>query len=225
MFRGLSRGQLTDLLSSSHQPDDYPDLFIQSLRRVWAEAAAKIPNIMVPNEPLLFSELVLDENNDLQEVQRPPGSNSCGMVAWIFTMRAFCLPSLLPSQCDDSDVGSLACYIQSPPSTPRDERLLSSPTTSPTRSDRSVPLRTTTSSRPRQSPRSTVFPVSASSIEPVLNLEFRLSKSLLDSSPPGIYLSANSGARLGIAEELLNLFQAAFNDANDPLKGVKYLYL
>lgn len=42
---------------------------------------------------------------------------------------------------------------------------------------------------------------------------------------PRIYLSANSGARLGIAEELLNLFQAAFVDPADPLKGVKYLYL
>jgi acetyl-CoA carboxylase/biotin carboxylase 1 len=31
--------------------------------------------------------------------------------------------------------------------------------------------------------------------------------------------------RLGIAEELLNLFKAAFNDDNDPQKGIKYLYL
>lgn len=42
---------------------------------------------------------------------------------------------------------------------------------------------------------------------------------------PRIYLSANSGARLGIAEELLNLFKAAFVDPADPSKGLKYLYL
>lgn len=42
---------------------------------------------------------------------------------------------------------------------------------------------------------------------------------------PRIYLSANSGARLGIAEELVHLFKAAWNDPSDPHKGVKYLYL
>ncbi|KDQ51054.1 hypothetical protein JAAARDRAFT_140847 [Jaapia argillacea MUCL 33604] len=42
---------------------------------------------------------------------------------------------------------------------------------------------------------------------------------------PRIYLSANSGARLGLAEEAINLFSCAFNDKNHPEKGVNYLYL
>lgn len=42
---------------------------------------------------------------------------------------------------------------------------------------------------------------------------------------PRIYLSANSGARIGIAEEALPLFSAAWNDNNHPEKGVSYLYL
>lgn len=42
---------------------------------------------------------------------------------------------------------------------------------------------------------------------------------------PRIYLSANSGARIGIAEELLPLFSAAWNDNDHPEKGVNYLYL
>lgn len=42
---------------------------------------------------------------------------------------------------------------------------------------------------------------------------------------PRIYLSANSGARLGIAEELTDLFRAAWNDSEKPDKGFKYLYL
>jgi acetyl-CoA carboxylase/biotin carboxylase 1 len=42
---------------------------------------------------------------------------------------------------------------------------------------------------------------------------------------PRIYLSANSGARLGLAEEVLPLFSAAWNDAAHPEKGVNYLYL
>jgi acetyl-CoA carboxylase/biotin carboxylase 1 len=42
---------------------------------------------------------------------------------------------------------------------------------------------------------------------------------------PRIYLSANSGARLGLAEEIKHLFHVAWEDANNPDKGFKYLYL
>ena len=42
---------------------------------------------------------------------------------------------------------------------------------------------------------------------------------------PRIYLSANSGARIGLAEEALPLFSAAWNDHARPEKGVSYLYL
>lgn len=42
---------------------------------------------------------------------------------------------------------------------------------------------------------------------------------------PRIYLSANSGARLGIATELMPHFKVAFNDREKPEAGFKYLYL
>lgn len=42
---------------------------------------------------------------------------------------------------------------------------------------------------------------------------------------PRIYLSANSGARIGIAEELLPYFKVAWNEEGNPEKGFKYLYL
>lgn len=42
---------------------------------------------------------------------------------------------------------------------------------------------------------------------------------------PRIYLSANSGARLGIATELMPHFKIAFNDPNKQEAGFKYLYL
>ncbi|KWU41533.1 hypothetical protein RHOSPDRAFT_36903 [Rhodotorula sp. JG-1b] len=42
---------------------------------------------------------------------------------------------------------------------------------------------------------------------------------------PRVYLSANSGARLGIAEELVDKFDVAWVDASRPEKGFKYLYL
>jgi acetyl-CoA carboxylase/biotin carboxylase 1 len=42
---------------------------------------------------------------------------------------------------------------------------------------------------------------------------------------PRIYLSANSGARLGLAYELIPHFSVAWNDPEKPDKGFKYLYL
>lgn len=42
---------------------------------------------------------------------------------------------------------------------------------------------------------------------------------------PRIYLSANSGARIGIADELVPLFKVAWNEVGSPDKGFRYLYL
>jgi acetyl-CoA carboxylase/biotin carboxylase 1 len=42
---------------------------------------------------------------------------------------------------------------------------------------------------------------------------------------PRIYLSANSGARIGMAEELIPHFSVAWNEEGKPEKGFKYLYL
>ncbi len=42
---------------------------------------------------------------------------------------------------------------------------------------------------------------------------------------PRIYLAANSGARIGLAEEIKRCFQIAWEDPDHPEKGFKYLYL
>jgi acetyl-CoA carboxylase/biotin carboxylase 1 len=42
---------------------------------------------------------------------------------------------------------------------------------------------------------------------------------------PRIYISCNSGARIGLAEEVKSLFKVAWEDADEPEKGFKYLYL
>ncbi|KAI0684026.1 acetyl-CoA carboxylase [Cytidiella melzeri] len=42
---------------------------------------------------------------------------------------------------------------------------------------------------------------------------------------PRIYLSANSGARIGLAEEVMHLFSCAWNDDKHPEKGIDYIYL
>nr|XP_025042235.1 acetyl-CoA carboxylase 2 [Pelodiscus sinensis] len=42
---------------------------------------------------------------------------------------------------------------------------------------------------------------------------------------PRIYIAANSGARIGFADEIKHMFQVAWVDPRDPYKGFKYLYL
>lgn len=42
---------------------------------------------------------------------------------------------------------------------------------------------------------------------------------------PRVYLSANSGARIGMADELIPYLNVAWNDPQEPEKGFKYLYL
>lgn len=42
---------------------------------------------------------------------------------------------------------------------------------------------------------------------------------------PRVYLSANSGARIGMADELIPYLNVAWNDPEEPEKGFKYLYL
>ncbi|KAH9933498.1 acetyl CoA carboxylase [Fomitopsis serialis] len=66
---------------------DFPDLFSKALSNVWAKARALNSQLTLPKKILESRELVLDENDQLQEVDRAPGNNSCGMVGWVFFMR------------------------------------------------------------------------------------------------------------------------------------------
>ena len=61
---------------------DFPELFRQSLHTAWKLAKETDPHVKVPANLLKVRELVLDEQDQLHEVWRPPGSNSIGMVAW-----------------------------------------------------------------------------------------------------------------------------------------------
>lgn len=42
---------------------------------------------------------------------------------------------------------------------------------------------------------------------------------------PRIYIAANSGARIGLAEELKHMFQVAWIDSSDPYKVISEAYL
>ncbi|TNY18634.1 acetyl-CoA carboxylase [Rhodotorula diobovata] len=147
---------------------DFPDLFRQAIRKQW-KAVGKT----APTEPLVATELVLDEFGVPQEVSRPPGTNNIGMVGWVFTIRTPEYPGGRRVVAIANDItfkiGSFG---------PDEDRYF-----------------------------------------------FAVTELARKLGLPRIYLSANSGARLGIAEELVDQFDVAWIDASRPEKGFKYLYL
>ncbi|KAF7370658.1 hypothetical protein MSAN_00698800 [Mycena sanguinolenta] len=152
---------------------DFPDLFSKALNNVWAKARGTDSSLVTPKAFLTSKELVLDEHDQLVEVDRAPGNNTFGMVAWVFTLRTpeFPLGRKVVVVANDitHKIGSFG---------PTEDQFFS------------------------------------------LVTQYARNLGL-----PRIYLSANSGARLGLAEEILPLFSVAWNDAEHPEKGIKYLYL
>ena len=49
---------------------DFPELFRQAIRILWNRASHHSSNLKCPSDVLEAKELVLDENNNLQEVER-----------------------------------------------------------------------------------------------------------------------------------------------------------
>ncbi|KAI0918018.1 hypothetical protein AcV5_002805 [Taiwanofungus camphoratus] len=152
---------------------DFPDLFSKALSNVWVKARSRNPSITLPKKVLESRELILDEDDQLQDVDRAPGSNACGMVGWIFTMRTPEFPD-----------GRRAIVIAND------------------------------------------ITYKIGSFGPMEDHFFYLaSQYAREYGLPRIYLSANSGARIGLAEEVMNLFSCAWNDPGRPEKGIDYLYL
>jgi acetyl-CoA carboxylase/biotin carboxylase 1 len=54
---------------------------------------------------------------------------------------------------------------------------------------------------------------------------FKASEYARDRGIPRLYLAANSGARIGMAQSLKKQFKVCWTDAKDPSKGFKYIYL
>ncbi|CAH0047847.1 unnamed protein product [Clonostachys solani] len=156
---------------------DFPELFRQAIQNSWAKAVEKQPSLG-PQQPktgecLAFTELVLDDKDNLEEVNREPGTNSCGMVGWIFRART--------------------------PEYPGGRRFI-------------VVANDITYKIGSFGPKEDNFFHKCTELARKLGI-------------PRIYLSANSGARLGLAEELMPHFKVAWNDAAKPDAGFRYLYL
>jgi acetyl-CoA carboxylase/biotin carboxylase 1 len=152
---------------------DFPDLFSKALHNVWIKARNIDPSLVLPKLFLESKELVLDEHDHLTEVDRAPGNNTFGMIAWVFSLRTPEFP-----------LGRKVVVVAND------------------------------------------ITYKIGSFGPVEDQFFYLvTKYAREQGLPRIYLSANSGARIGVAEEIMPLFSAAWNDNDRPEKGVSYLYL
>ena len=156
---------------------DFPELFRQAFQNTWVKSVSKHPSLAEKRPPtgecMEYSELVLDEQDNLAEVSREPGTNTHGMVGWILTAKT--------------------------PEYPRGRRFI-------------IVANDITFKIGSFGPLEDRFFFKCTELARKLGI-------------PRIYLSANSGARIGMAEELIPHFSAAWNDPENPAAGFKYLYL
>ena len=156
---------------------DFPELFRQAVQNSWIKAVGKHSSLADKQPPtgecMEYSELVLDDTDNLAEVSREPGTNTHGMVGWIVTAKT--------------------------PEYPRGRRFI-------------IVANDITFKIGSFGPTEDKFFFKCTELARKLGI-------------PRIYLSANSGARIGMAEELIPHFSAAWNDPSRPEAGFKYLYL
>lgn len=152
---------------------DFPDLFSKALHDVWVKARTTDPSLVLPKVFIQSKELVLDEHDQLAEVDRAPGNNTCGMVAWVFKL-------MTPEYPNGRRVVVVANDIT----------------------------------------------YKIGSFGPVEDAFFyQVTQYARKQRLPRIYLSANSGARIGLADEAIPLFSVSWIDDAHPEKGFNYLYL
>ncbi|KAL2260832.1 hypothetical protein VTK26DRAFT_5059 [Humicola hyalothermophila] len=156
---------------------DFPELFRQAIQNSWTNAVKQHPALAEKQPPLGecidFNELVLDDKDNLAEVSREPGTNTCGMVGWLINARTPEYPKgrkfVVVANDITFNIGSFG---------PKED-----------------------------------------------NFFYKCTELARKMGIPRIYLSANSGARLGLANELMPHFSVAWNDPGKPEAGFKYLYL
>ncbi|NXH84692.1 ACAC carboxylase, partial [Edolisoma coerulescens] len=154
---------------------DIPEMFRQSLIKLWNSMNEHVflPPAPLPSDILTYTELVLDDQGQLVHMNRLPGGNEIGMVAWKMTLRT---PEY-PEGRDIIVIGNDITYR-------------------------------------------------IGSFGPQEDLLFlRASELARAEGIPRIFVAANSGARIGLAEEIRHMFHVAWEDPDNPYKGYKYLYL
>ncbi|PQE09301.1 acetyl- carboxylase protein [Rutstroemia sp. NJR-2017a BVV2] len=156
---------------------DFPELFRQAIQNSWVKAVSKHSSLADKQPPtgecIEYSELVLDDNDNLAEVLREPGTNTHGMVGWVVTAKT--------------------------PEYPRGRKFV-------------IVANDITFRIGSFGPKEDQFFHKCTELARKLGI-------------PRIYLSANSGARIGMAEELIPHFKVAWKDPGRQEAGFKYLYL
>ncbi|XP_073438704.1 acetyl-CoA carboxylase 2 isoform X1 [Dendrobates tinctorius] len=146
---------------------DFPEMFRQALFKLWGPGEPR------ESDMLTYTELVLDSQGQLVQLNRLPGGNEVGMVAFKMKIKSPEYPKGrdIIVICNDITykIGSFG---------PQEDMLF-----------------------------------------------LRASEFARKEGIPRIYIAANSGARIGLAEELRHMFNVAWIDPSDPYKGFKYLYL
>ena len=66
---------------------DFPNLFSKTLRNMWTKVRSFDSSLSPQKKLIQTKELVLGENNQLAEVDRAPGNNTFGIIAWVFSMK------------------------------------------------------------------------------------------------------------------------------------------
>ncbi|XP_064322282.1 acetyl-CoA carboxylase 2 isoform X2 [Phalacrocorax carbo] len=128
---------------------------------------------LYPKDILTYTELVLDSQGHLVQMNRVPGGNEVGMVAFKMNLKT-------PEYPKGRDIVLICNDITH----------------------------------------------KIGSFGPEEDLVFlRASELARAEGIPRIYIAANSGARIGFADEIKHMFQVAWVDPEDPYKGFKYLYL
>ena len=156
---------------------DFPELFRQAIENSWTKIVSQHPGLMdkqpEKGECIEYSELVLDDMDNLAEVNREPGTNNIGMVGWLVTAKT--------------------------PEYPRGRRFI-------------IIANDITFKIGSFGPQEDKFFHKCSELARKMGI-------------PRVYLSANSGARIGMAEELIPHFSVAWKNPEKPESGFEYLYL
>ncbi|NXD12598.1 ACACB carboxylase, partial [Nothocercus nigrocapillus] len=142
-------------------------LSLQALFKLWGSTE------LYPKDILTYTELVLDSQGQLVQMNRLPGGNEVGMVAFKMKMKT-------PEYPEGRDMVLICNDITH----------------------------------------------KIGSFGPEEDLLFlRASQLARAEGVPRVYIAANSGARIGFADEIKHMFHVAWVDPADPYKGFRYLYL
>ncbi|XP_031273028.1 acetyl-CoA carboxylase 1-like [Pistacia vera] len=171
----LDQKRLVARKSSTTYCYDFPLAFETALEQSWASQFPKMnkPKVLLRATELKFADDKGTWGTPLVSVERPPGLNDVGMVAWRMEMFTPEFPSGRTILIVANDVTFKAGSF---------------------------------------GPREDAFFLAVT--------DLACQKKL-----PLIYLAANSGARLGVAEEVKACFKIGWSDESNPERGFQYVYL